>query len=170
MLAEDQVPISSRYLSIAARLSNERFSEEKRIALDWCSQNFERLDKSHQFALEDLRTFDLHSNACALILYSCYADIPPGRTYDVVFDLKNIRPAAHATAKLRFSIFFRRLPMLTLEHGHHHLAVFDFPSGPPKIIGTLPTDLFDGGTGHRLGMCDVPTWREICEHGRDQRI
>jgi hypothetical protein len=85
-----------------------------------------------------------------------------------VFDLANPTNGSITSAKLRFSILKRSLPMQGLEHGHHHLVVFEFPEGVPELLSSLPLDLFDGGLSRsKIGMCDASTWKTICEHGRD---
>lgn len=49
--------------------------------------------------------------------------------------------------------------MQGLEHGHHHLVVFDFPDGLPTVLDSLPVDLFDGGVSRcRAALADVDTW------------
>lgn len=168
MRTENQVAVGSRYLMLATRMSPQRFEIEKSAALDWCSAHSDRLGASNEAALADLRTFELGENSCAFILHSCYADIPAGRSYNAVFKLADAKIGGHTLARLRFAIFRRCLPMQSLEDGHHHLAVFDFPEGIPQLVLSLPVDLFDGGISHpTLGLCDAPTWEENGMRGRD---
>jgi hypothetical protein len=153
---------------LATRLSKQRFESEKAASIEWCEANGSRLPALGQTALAELRSFDLGADSCAVILYSSYADIPAGRVYDTAFKLSDPAVADRTEAKLRLAILNRRLPLLSLEHGHHHLAVFDFVGGVPEIVTSLPIDHFDGGIGGPLaGLCDAPTWKSILERGRD---
>lgn len=169
MQLEDAVPIGSKYLSVGARLSPERFLSEKNAVIEWCRSNRERLDSSHETALADLTHFDLNSNSCAFIVIACYADIPAGRTYDAVFRFDDISVGSTTIAKLRFGLFWRRLPIHALEHGHHQVAVFDFPEGVPAIVtDVLPVDMVESPIGHTtLCLCDSTTWDYVRKYGRD---
>ena len=151
---------------LATRLSKQCFEGEKAASIEWCEGNGGRLGVSNQTALADLRSFDLGGGSCAVILYSSYSDIPAGRIFDTVFMLSEPSVVARTEAKLRLAILNRRLPLLSLEHGHHHLAVFDFAEGVPEIVKSLPIDHFDGGIARpTVGLCDMPTWTEISERG-----
>jgi hypothetical protein len=166
MKTEAFVPISDRYLMLATILSAKRFARERRQSIDWCANNRSKLNAKDLVALDLLQDFELelHPNSRAFIIYCCYADIPAGRTYSAIFDRTNVEIGTETIAKLRFGIFWQRLPTQSLEDGHHQLAVFDFPQGIPAIVETLPIDLNDGGMSPaRLGMCDVKVWDSICK-------
>ncbi|WP_166654042.1 hypothetical protein [Tahibacter aquaticus] len=51
----------------------------------------------------------------AFIQCHCYADIPAGRVYNTAFMLAEPRRASTTRAELRVAIFWRKVPMLSLE-------------------------------------------------------
>lgn len=161
MRAEVDVPVEQRYLQLYTRVSPCRFERERDVAVDWCSEHQARLSDADKQALKDLGTLDLsssHGRYQAFIQVHCYADIPPGRIYDTVFELTNPDSCCSTIARLHTAIFWRRLPVNRLEHAHHHLVVFEFPNGVPYLMECLPVDLFDGGaTSTKLGLCDEMT-------------
>lgn len=168
MRQEVDTRVTERYLMLYSRVSAKRFEREKAASLYWCSRNAERLTEADADAISELRGFELQGNFCAFIQIGCYADIPPNRRYSAVFELANPKNGCIAPARLHLSIFKRALPLFGLEHGHHHVVVFEFREGVPELLNSLPLDLFDGGmSSATFGMCDALVWRAICERGRD---
>jgi hypothetical protein len=167
MQNENDVPIFSRYLMLATRVSTSRFEKERSAAIKWCEQNSEKLDAESQRALYVLENTMLSENTLAFIQYSCYADIKPGRTYNTAFVLDNPTEHSNTKAVLKVAIYYRRVPLLSLSHGHHHLVVLDFPVGASEIITSMSIDNFDGGVSPaKIGLCDLDCLDEISAHRR----
>lgn len=159
MREENQVAIEHRFLAVVTRFSSQRFELERVAALEWCAAHDDRLTSPNRIALEALRDCSLSKRTLALLLYGCYADIPANRQFGAVFDLASPHIGARTNARLRFAVFNRRLPVLSLDHGHHFLAIFDFSDGAPDLVDALPVDSLDGGvTKPSIGMCDEDVW------------
>jgi len=150
---------------LAARLTSRRFAEDRKSVIKWCTENPTRLTASNVAALESLRTIDPAENVAAFITDSCYADIDKDRVYTAMFDPSCPGEVVETSARLLFSVFWRRLPMQGLEHGHHQLVVFDFPNGLPSLVERLPPcDTSTVDSGSWLGLCDIENWKAICEY------
>lgn len=159
MRNEDSVPLAGRYLMLASRVFARRFEHEKKAALEWCLDNAQRLTPDDVIALRVLQATGISGSTLAFVQYAAYADIPQERTYSATFSLATPAIGSSTRAVLRVAIFFRRLPQLTLEHGHHHFVVFDFPDRVPDVIETMRVDVFDGGvTAAPVALCDWATW------------
>lgn len=118
MLPETEVPIEARYLELYSRVSSRRFDTERATALKWCSEHPERLTQQYSDALEELSALDsLPNNSTAFIQHAAYDDIVRNRTYGAAFDLATSSIGNLCTARLRLAIYWRKLPMLGLEHG-----------------------------------------------------
>ena len=154
MRSENDTPIDQRYLTIAGTLSKERFNREKQSAIKFCTEFPDRLSESNKEALEMLATFSLSENYRAFIIMSCYADIPPFRSYGKIFKITDHSIHISTTAILQFGIFWHKLPILSLEHGHHQVAIFNFPDDVPPIIETLPINNVEGSITSCLGLKD----------------
>jgi hypothetical protein len=162
MLTEDSVPPKDRVLTLAARLTEHRFSQERFGATAWCEENQGRLSESNLAALERLRKVELSENVVAFVVYRCYADIPKDRSYTALFDCSHSSQRQATVALLRVGIFMRQVPIEGLEHGHHQVAVFEFPNGTPPLLKELPLcDEPQVTTKVRLGLCDIDNWEEV---------
>ena len=162
MLSEDSVPPKDRVLTLAARLTERRFSQERLGAIAWCEENQGRLSESNLAALERLRKVELRENVVAFVVYRCYADIPKNRSYTTLFDCSHPSQGQATIAQLQVGIFMRQVPIESLEHGHHQVAVFEFPNGVPPLLEELPLcDEPQVNTRVRFGMCDAENWKEI---------
>jgi hypothetical protein len=159
--SEEATPAEERQLKIRYRLSTARFLVEREAALNWSAENGSKLEGPYLSAYKELQAFSPSENYRALIVEHCYADIPSGRKYDVIFDERHPLSATPCTAIFRLGIFWRRLPILSLEHGHHQIALFHFPAGVPTLIDSLPldTDLDDSNSG--IILCDSNTWHHL---------
>jgi hypothetical protein len=162
MRTEASVPPADRYLSLAEKLTERRFIQEKEAVIAWCSDNAARLDTSNVAALELLRTLELTSNLIAVVVVGCYADIPQVRIYTAAFHRQDGLEVQETLAELRLGIFWSRIATEGLEHGHHQVAVLEFPKGVPPLLQRLPLC-----TGTQLqsvpdfGLCDIENWETI---------
>lgn len=162
MITEAEVAPENRYLLVAGKLSDTAFELERQRAIQWCAENPDRLDIPHRQALAELERCELSPQTVSLVIYYCYADIPANRVYGMAFDMRNPGLHEETEARLRFAIFARRLPMLALEHGHHHVVVFDFPEGVPDVIVAMPELAIGEVTGEiQVGLCDLGDWEAI---------
>jgi hypothetical protein len=166
MRTEASCPPEHRYLMLAARLSSRRFDECRERAIEWCTENPTRLDASNLEALQLLRTIELGDDSAAFLTYSCYADIPKRRVYTAMFDSSRSGEVLETSATLILSVFWRCLPMLGLEHGHHQPVVFKFAGGLPSLVDSLPVcDSAMVDTAARwLGLCAAENWKTISEY------
>jgi hypothetical protein len=161
MRSEDETPAAERRLLLWRRLSAAAFEAEKEAAVQWSRAHGERLEAPNRRALAMLKSFSLSESTRALVVIHCYAEIPPDRTYDLTFDLESWTRVS-TTATLLFGIFWQRVPIASLEHGHHQVAVFHFPNGVPPLIDTLPVDSLDQALWNpTVALCDSVDWAQI---------
>ncbi|WP_386071298.1 hypothetical protein ACFJIW_11875 [Tahibacter sp. UC22_41] len=161
---ETNTAASERYLSLGCKLSQAAFENQRALALEWCTSNANSLNESGKEACRRLEAFSLNENTRALVVIHAYADIPAGRVYDLAFDLAEQKRVA-TRAELLFGIFWRRLPVLSLAHGHHQLAVFCFAHGVPALIDDLP---FDKPERAVAALCGSSDWAAIDRGGKRQ--
>ena len=162
MQAEVLVPVEQRYLSLSAQLTEQYFIREKDAAIAWCLENTQRLDASNLAALDTLQSLRPGPKLIALWVVSCFADIPKDRSYTAAFRVQKEYDVEETCAILRLGIFWHRLPIEGLEHGHHQIAILEFPDGVPTVLRNLPR--FDGvqpTAFPTFGMCDMENWSKI---------
>lgn len=163
--SEASVDPINRYLWLAARLSRNAFEKERRLAVHWCSENTGRLEASNRIALQELVECELTDSTVAMVMYGCYADIPSRRAFSAVFDTRDPSVSEETRAQIRFAIYSHRLPVLSLEDGHHSLIVVNFAAELPKLISSLPVlELGQVPASGSVGLCDLDDWNAIREH------
>ena len=132
-------PIHERYLMVYQRLSARSWSELCDRVRNQHDPSNAQLKLTHLGA-ETLNLLDQplpRSTYPWVILYS-YADIPVGTKWDTTFDPSNDFRFEPTQAVLRFGIFWDRRAQPGLAHGHHQVAVIDFPNGLPPIARITP--------------------------------
>ncbi len=140
MLDTQDVPASARYLMIAARRSEDCWKQECAAVRKWLATRPEELSPDSVDAM--LRTINstLPSDAQPLAVIHCYADVPAGTHYDIIFDHNDPGTNESTNAEVLFGVAFDRYVDKTLSHGHHQTAVLRFPNGTPSLLGRLPWD------------------------------
>ena len=106
------------------------------------------------------------SNAVAVVLAYCYADIPLPASYDVLFRYDN--PAICESVDLEVVLAYPdgRYAWDRLVHGYKHVGVLQFKDGVPLLIqglpaASLPADM--PAAAECIGICrseDFPAIRD----------
>lgn len=94
-----------------------------------------------------------------IVLFS-YADIPADTKWNIAFDPTKPSAIEATTAVFQFGVFWQRIAQPSLEHGHHQIAVIDFPYGVPTLLQSLPIDA-NRQTYDYIGLCDAKDLRAI---------
>ncbi len=167
MRSEEDCPPRVRYLCIASQLSSARLAMTEQKIREWLKSardllTPDALDVANGYL--ESRSEPTHRT---FIVTSVYADVPAGRTYDLIFDFGDHRRTELREAHLLYGVSWERPPLRGLDHGHHQLARFDFPKGAPSLVEELPCDVNDGVCRSRLGLCDANNWMVI-RHGLEK--
>ena len=136
-----EAPKHDRYLMVAERMSEDAWNLACRDVREFISQKPSE-DSADQTQQETLRLInsDLATTYHPFVILFCYADIPAETRWNIVFDPNDLSSHESTNAIFRFGVFWRRIAQCRLEHGHHQIAVIDFPDGMPSLFDTLPVD------------------------------
>lgn len=156
---------------VAERLSLKTWSElceSVREQVD--STDTEVDDKS--LVAETLRLLNepLPPTSFPFVILFSYADIPAGTTWDTAFDPLNASCFEPTQAVFRFGVFWQRIAQPKLEHGHHQVAVIEFPNGLPPLLDAIPVDA-SPHTYDYIGLCnfnDLPSVRRCSSLDRSK--
>lgn len=103
---------------------------------------------------------NLPPTSFAFVVLSSYADIPADTKWNIAFDPTKPSSIEPTTAVLQFGVLWQRMALPSLEHGHHQVAVIDFPDGVPTLLQSLPIDA-NRQTYDYIGLCDATDLRAI---------
>jgi hypothetical protein len=96
--------------------------------------------KNERIEWQGLLNVPLPEDAIPFVIIHCYADVPGGTEYDLVFDPIDDFRSESTSASVMFGIIWERLPVRVLSHGWHQVALLRFPEGLPSLCHRLPTD------------------------------
>ena len=140
MLDIKDLPACARYLVITARRSEDRWKQECAAVRNWLATTPAVISKDNVDAMLRIINSTLSSDAHPVAVSHCYADVPAGTQYDVVFDHDDPDTNESTSAEVLFGVAFDQYVDTTLSHGHHQTAVLAFPKGMPSLLGRLPWD------------------------------
>ena len=93
---------------------------------------------------------------CVFVSYA-YADLPVGKSFEIVFPLDQPRAAVEAPCRIVGVTQQYATALEEVPHGWKTLCVLDFPDGVPALIEDLPeSDGWEDG-GQALGVCSRVT-------------
>lgn len=149
---------------VAERLSPAAWDKECQRVRNYVSE-LPRNPVNRQLGAERLAFIDqaLPVTSHPFVILFCYADIPAGTSWGLAFDPKTPLPPEETHAVFQFGLFGRTLAVSNLEHGHHQLAVIDFPHGLPPLLQSLPVDANRQNYDH-IALCCADDFREILSH------
>jgi hypothetical protein len=158
MLDIKDLPACARYLVIAARRSENCWKQECAAVRNWLATSPAVLSEDNVDAM--LRTINstLPLDAHPVAVCHCYADVPAGTQYDVVFDHNNPATNESTSAEVLFGVAFDQYVDTTLSHGHHQTAVLRFPNGMPSLLDRLPWDAI---SSDYLCLCAAADFADI---------
>ncbi|MCC9603382.1 hypothetical protein LOC67_22765 [Stieleria sp. JC731] len=148
-------PPNERYLMVAERVSREAWADICQNVRDYVTTNPDSDHRNYSDA-DILRLIDapIPPSSYPFVVLFAYADIPADTKWNVAFDPVNDLPIESTIAVLQFGVFWRRIAAPSLEHGHHQIAVIDFPDGLPSVITSLPIDANRQSYDHVV-LCDA---------------
>lgn len=152
----DETPRRERYLMVAERVSSD-------VWRSVCEGVHHHLAKTNTGCVADMmRLIDskLSPTSHPFVVLFSYADIPAGTAWNIAFDPTNRSSVEPTTAVLQFAIVWQRTAQTALEHGHHQIAMIDFPNGVPALLASLPIDA-NQQTYSYIGLCDSRDLRAI---------
>jgi hypothetical protein len=146
-----ETPQYDRYLMVAERLSATAW----RNVCESVRGNVTK-DSDQKFGNNAVTLIDSHlpPTSFPFVVLFAYADIPADTEWNIAFDPTTPSAVESTTAVLRFGVFWQRIAQPSLEHGHHQIAVIDFPNGVPTLLLSLPIDA-NRQTYDYIGLCDA---------------
>lgn len=150
MIPIADVPSSSRFLMLAARLSESRWNDEREAVCNWLATIPSTTSDSKAQQIRETVGKPLSPDEIAVVVIHCYADIPPGTAYQVVFDPTDPDTNETTHAETVFGVVLGKYVEATLAHGWHQTVILRFPNGPPRLLKQLPIDTI---TTSYFGLC-----------------
>ena len=132
-------PPHTRYLMMAERISLPAWTTLCQKVRDYVEANPNQGIYSDAEMLRLINT-PLPQTTFPFVVLFAYADIPAGTQWNAAYDPSNDSQIESTNAILRFGVFWSRVAIPELSHGHHQVAVIDFPDGIPSVLETLPVD------------------------------
>lgn len=154
----DDLPASARFLTIAARRSEKDWKQECAAVRTWLATKPAALSPGKLDAMRRILDVPLPSDAHPVAVLHCYADVPAGTRYDIVFDRHDPDTSESTSAEVLFGVAFDQYVEPTLSHGHHQTAVLRFPNGLPSLFERLPWDAI---SSDYLCLCAAADFAEI---------
>ncbi len=154
-----ETPQHERYLMVAERVSSDAW----RSVCESVRDHVVKASSTNTDAVADaMRIIDskLSPTSHPFLVLLSYADIPADTAWNVAFDPTNRSSVEPTTAVLQFGVFWQRIAQTALEHGHHQIAVIDFPTGVPPLLASLPIDANRQSYDY-IGLCDSKDLRAI---------
>ena len=150
-----ETPKHERYLMVAERISPAAWTTLCQSVRDYLANNPDR-NRSTCSDADMLRFIDtpLKQTSHPFVVLFAYADVPANTKWNVAFDPSNDSPIEITNAALCFGVFWKRIAIPTLSHGHHQVAVIDFPDGLPAVIASLPIDA-DRQSSDHVRLCSA---------------
>lgn len=152
------LPASARFLTIAARRSASGWKQECAAVGNWLATKPAALSQQDLDAMRRILDVPLPPDAHPVAVLHCYADVPAGTRYDIVFDRHDLDTSASTSAEVLFGVAFDQYVEPTLSHGHHQTAVLRFPNGMPSLLERLPWDAI---SSDYLCLCAAADFAEI---------
>lgn len=146
-----------RYLKVAERISPNSWRSVCKSVRDHSATASAPNSVKHALSLIDS---NLPPTSFPFVVLFSYADIPANTTWNIAFDPTRPSSIEATNAVFRFGVFWQRIAQPSLEHGHHQIAVIDFPDGIPKLLQSLPIDA-NRQTYDYIGLCDAEDLRAI---------
>ena len=166
MLPESKCPVAQRFLFTQIRLSDEQILSWQTHTKAFClARNLDKSEAYHRFM-----NWKKAPNEIALYLYGAYADFDIPKKFTCLFDLKNPLRFIKIEINLTQSIGF--YPMNCVEHGHKHLAVFEFQEVIPEMIfetfelTELPIHIPQNAL--MLGICQIEDYEVIKNRNQEE--
>ncbi len=154
-----ETPQHERYLMVAERISPNAWRSVCESVRDYVAKTS---GSNTDSALDAMRLIDskLPPTTHPFAVLFSYADIPADTIWNLAFDPTNQSSIQSTTAVLQFGVFWQRIAQPALEHGHHQIALIDFPNGVPSLLDSLPIDANRQSYDY-VGLCDSNDLRAI---------
>jgi hypothetical protein len=147
----EDTPHDQRYLMVTHRLSNGAWERVCNAVRQWLASHPDTISETQSAQMLATIATPLPTAYHAFLIIHCYADVPAHSQWNTVFDPSSTEQQ-DTNATLHFGVFWRRAVLSTLEHGHHQIAVLEFPDGLPDLLASLPTDP-DNEVSQYIGLC-----------------
>ena len=102
-----------------------------------------------------------NENLLSVGISYCYANVVLPKTYDIIFDTRDLTNFWEQKAIIRYAFNYRTLFHTDLWRGHHSHCFIEIIGNIPDIFEELPTN--DGGRSlHKgIGLCTKYDWQYI---------
>jgi hypothetical protein len=106
---------------------------------------------------------ELPTNSEVLLMSFAYADIPIGRTFDIVFPTGVPKAPTRTNCEIAAVTQQYGKPFDEIPHGWKTICLVKFEEGIPDIIASLP--LVNGWYENRctVSLCDTDVWRLMAD-------
>ena len=151
MRAISETPQHDRYLMVAERISLKAWRSVCERVRHHVANAPDPDSVKDALSLIDS---DLPPTSFPFVVLFSYADIPVDTKWNIAFDPTKPSSIESTTAVFKFGVFWERIAQPSLEHGHHQIAVIDFPDGVPALLHSLPIDA-NPQTYEYIGLCDA---------------
>ncbi len=162
---ESSVPIAQRFLMLEGKLASSlieaRIHQRMPAAF---AEYHDRLTPEWQHAIAAYPSLPLPETCIYFAVSFAYAQLPIGKTFQVLFPARRPEGAVQAPAVLMAIIGeWIPLPMPFVEAGHRSICLFDFPAGVPRMIQQLPEveQFMQTRTSEHVWLTSEETWQHL---------
>lgn len=137
-MLEENVPLSERFLTIKGVVSPETFVKVRK-------------------GLQS----EISSNTLCLFISFSYADIPLGKSFDVLFKIDNPVIAVESKCIIRAVTQQFSEPINKIPYGWKTICLLEFQDRIPDFVQILPTidDWYSSKRYQHLGLTNTETWK-----------
>jgi hypothetical protein len=168
---ESSVPLAERFLMLEGQFARSYIDKQIHQRMSAArAEYFERLPPDWHEAMAAYQSLQLPRTSRYVAVSFAYAQLPVGKTFDMLFPARRPEEAIRSQIVLTAVINqYVPLPMPFLEAGHRSICLFDFPAGVPAIIQTLPTvgQMIQQSPTKNVWVSSTETWQCLIESYQD---
>ena len=118
----DDTPRDQRYLMLTHRLSDAVWEDECEAVRQNLTDPPDTIGARESAEMLATIAKPLPTDCHPFVIIHCYADVPANTKWHTAFDPSSTDRHEKTNATLQFGVFWRRVVLPTLEHGHHQIA------------------------------------------------
>ena len=146
---EQSVPFDGRVFILNGRVDPSTIARRVSAKLPATLERYaHRMDADWRRAVLKFQELRLKETFVYFAASFAYADLPVGKTFEVVFPLSTPEAMVRSDSEIVAAIHeWVPLPIPFIDAGHRSICLLNFPDGIPAIVRELP--LTDNIGGHR---------------------
>lgn len=166
MRTVERTPQHQRFLMVGRRVSETAWRTETQAVRQWLDSSECDLPDEQREKMLTFIDLPLPLTSVPLVVLHAYADVGSQTIWNLAFDPRRPQDVEPTVAILRFCVLWHRAVTDSLSHGHHQIAVVDFPDGVPSLVSSLHEDRQRPDVCY-IGLCDAADHESIALHNAE---